>query len=91
MNRYIKGSDTSITTEPCHMPCPDLISDLITSEQRSNSLSKVQELRGNLKRAKEKSEKEDLKAMKRKNYLTRLSIKANQLPNRVMRNTNENL
>ncbi len=73
------------------MPCPDLISDLITSEQRSNSLSKVQELRGNLKRAKEKSEKEDLKAMKRKNYLTRLSIKANQLPNRVMRNTNENL
>lgn len=82
MSEYIEGSDTSITTEPCHMPCPDLISDLITSEKRRNSLSKVQELRISLKRAKEKSEKEDLKAIKRKNYLARLSIKANQLPMR---------
>ncbi|MGF1806388.1 hypothetical protein L4C31_14150 [Aliivibrio sifiae] len=88
MNTYLKGSDTSITTEPCHMPCPDLISGLITSEQRQKALRKVQELKAHLKCEKEKG---DIKAMKRKNYLTRLSIKANQLPNRVMRNTSENL
>ncbi|OEF17035.1 hypothetical protein [Aliivibrio logei] len=93
MSTYITGSDTSVTTEPCHMPCPNIIDmEAITLKQQATALSKIQELKDQLKQSQLDAETLNLsKAMKRKNYLARLSIKANQLPNRIMRNTNENL
>ncbi|MEZ8409553.1 hypothetical protein AB6C88_17235 [Vibrio splendidus] len=84
---YVPGSDTSVTTESCHMPCPDLINpEEFDQEKTANSLGKVQELKRKLKFFQCEAVRENqTRLVKKKNYLDRLALKSNQLPSRQIR------
>ncbi|MDC5855511.1 hypothetical protein [Vibrio europaeus] len=36
-------------TEPCHLPCPDMVAHSLNKEQKAKGLENLQEVRANLK------------------------------------------
>ena len=75
---------TAITSyEPCHLPCPDLHLDSLTSEDKERGLVWVGKLRAELKskHSNDDTESDRLKRI----WQMKLKVKSLQLPNRIIK------